>query len=203
VTDNAANSPQTVTLTGTGADVAIASTSTGLSATPGGSTTASIQISSAGGFSGTVNLTCSVAYLGTGTPQNAPTCSLNPAQASVSSGTPATATLTVNTTGSGGSARLNNEWLHLGGRALATLFLFIGLPRRRWRKLGLLLFVFGAITTGAAIGCSGGSSTAGTGGSQTPSSPGTTTGNYRVTVTATNGTASAETMSITIPLTVQ
>ena len=43
-----------------------------------------IQISPSGGFTGTVNLTCAVTYMGTGTASAAPTCSLNPTQVQVS-----------------------------------------------------------------------------------------------------------------------
>lgn len=202
LSDNASNSPQTVSLSGTGADVSIATTSTGMTVASGSSSaTASIQVGSAGSFSGMVNLTCSVAYQGSGTAQDSPTCSLNPAQEQVSSGTPVSAILTVNTTPSGGSARLNHPWLPFGGGALAALFFFVGLPRRRWKKLGLLILLTG-ITTGATLGCGGGSSTTASGGG-TPANPGTTAGNYMVTVTATSASGATETTSLTIPLSVQ
>lgn len=205
ITDSAANSPQTVSLNGMGSDVAASVNPTSLTiASAGGSATAQFQVSSVGGFSGAVNLTCSVAYQGTGTPQDAPTCSLNPTQAQVSSSAPATATLTVNSTAAtGSSARLNGDWLPFGGSALAALFLFIGLPRRRWRRLGLLIALV-ALSLGIAIGCGGGSSSSsGTSGGSTSSNPGTTTGNYQVTVTATSASTASETMSINIPLSVQ
>jgi hypothetical protein len=201
LTDNASNSPQTVSLSGSGADVSIATTSTGMTVNSvGGSATASVQVSSAGSFSGMVNLTCSVAYQGSGTAQDPPTCSLSPAQQQVSSGTPVSATLTVNTTPSSGSARLNHPWLPFGGGVLAALFWVVGLPRRRWRKLGLLIVLAG-ITAGATLGCGGGSST--TAGSGTPANPGTTSGSYMVTVTATSASDATEAMSVTIPLSVQ
>lgn len=201
ITDNAPDSPQTVSLSGAGADVSIATTSTGMTVSSGGSSaTASVQVSSSGSFSGNVNLTCSVAYQGSGTAQDPPTCSLNPTQEQVSSGAPVSATLTVNTTASSGSARLDHPWLPFGGGALAALLFFGGLPRRRWRKLGLLIVLAG-ITVGATLGCGGGSMT--TTGSGTPANPGTTAGSYMVTVTATSASNATETMSVTIPLSVQ
>lgn len=202
ITDNANNSPQTIALSGSGSNVAVSTTSTGMTASAGGSATASLQVSSAGSFSGTVNLTCSVGYQGSGTPQNPPTCSLNPAQEQIASGSSATTTLTVNTTAAS-SARLSIPWLPFGGGALAALCLFIGVPRRRWYKLGLLI-ALALITAGATFGCGAGNSTTSTsGGGGGPTNPGTTSGSYVVTVTATSTTDSAQTVSVTIPLSVQ
>src|SRR6185437_14404016 len=104
--DNASGSPHTVSLSGTGASVSITppSGNTGLLiSSPGGTTTATLQIGSAGGFSGTVNLTCAVTYAGTGTPSDPPTCSLNPAQTTVTAGVTGNVTLTVNTTAATGA----------------------------------------------------------------------------------------------------
>src|SRR5271170_2834399 len=99
ITDNAGNSPQTVVLNGTGSSVTVTSSSTSLIiSSTGGSATASIQLSSVGGFSGTVDLACKVAYEGTGTPTDAPTCTLNPAQEQVIGDSPASTTLIVSTT---------------------------------------------------------------------------------------------------------
>jgi len=202
VTDNASGSPQTISLNGSGSDVNITSTSTGITiSSAGGSATVPVQIASQGSFSGAVNLTCSVAYLGGGSAQDMPTCSLSPAQTQLASGGSANATLTIDTTASSGSARLIENWLHTGGGALAALFFFAGLRRRNWRKLGLFV-ALAIITTGLSIGCSGGSSTAG-GGSGGSTNSGTTAGNYTVKVTATSAADSSETVSLTIPFSVQ
>ncbi len=196
ITDNASGSPQTVSLSGTGSTVTESSSPNSLTiSSAGGSATDTIQLSSAGGFSGTVNLSCSVAYKGSGTASDAPTCTLNPTQAQISSGSSSSTTLTVSTTASS-SARLNNPFLPLGGGALAAVLIFVGVPRRRWRGLSLVV-ILGMAIAGMCIGCGG---SGGSSGNNPPANPGTTTGNYSVTVTATSGTMTA---SVSIPLTVQ
>lgn len=196
ITDNASGSPQTVALSGTGASVSITppSGTTGLSiSSSGGSATATLQIGSAGGFSGTVNLTCSVAYQGSGTPNDPPTCSVSPTQATVAAGGSTNVTLTVNTTASM-SAMLRPFG---GGTALAAVVLLFLVPRRRWRGLALML-VLGIATATALTACGGGNSASG--GSTSPSNPGTSAGNYSVTVMAASGT---DTAKISLPLSVQ
>ncbi len=197
VTDNASSSPQTVALSGGGEAFSVAASSPGLTITSaGGSATASIQLSSVDGYSGTVNLTCTVAYQGSGTPTDPPSCSLSPAQAQVTSTTPASSTLTVSTTAATASAAPGHEW-ETSGVALATMIFLGFLPRRRWRGRMVLFLLFLAMI-GGAIGCGGGTSG---GGSSTPQpNPGTTTGSYQVVVTATSGTVVTST---TISLSLQ
>jgi hypothetical protein len=195
IADNATGAPQTVALDGTGSGVSLSTTSTALTiASVGGSATANVHFSSAGGFSGTLNLSCSVSYQGTGTPSDAPTCSLNPAQSQVSSGTPATATLTVNTTAASAKTGMDLKWLGGTEVALGALLLFGFKPRRNWSRLGMLA-VLALVVTSAIAGCGSKSTTV-----TAPTNPGTTTGSYKVTVTATNGTM---TSSISVPLSVQ
>ena len=148
-----------------------------------------IQIAPVAGFSGTVSLTCNVTYTGAGTASNAPTCSLNPSQVQVTSGTTATTTLTVSTTAAVGSAKPNSLWPS-SGVAFATLFLIGFLPRRRWKGAALLVIL--AIVAACTV--------SGCGGSPAPSNPGTTIGGYQVVVTATSASLTATT---TIPLTLQ
>ncbi|HEV2133117.1 MAG TPA: choice-of-anchor tandem repeat GloVer-containing protein [Terracidiphilus sp.] len=193
ITDNASGSPQTIALSGSGSAVSVSSSTTSLSiSSQGGSATATIQLSAAGGFSGTVNLACAVAYQGSGTATDAPACTINPAQQQVSGTGADSSTLTVNTTASGSATLENHPFLPFGGGALAALLIFTGMPRKRLRNLGLLV-ILAIVVIGGAVGCGGSSSTTG-------SNPGTTTGSYKVTVIATSGTVSA---SMTIPLTVQ
>jgi hypothetical protein len=197
ITDNASGSPQTVALSGGGTAVAISSSSTGLTiVSAGGSATATIQVSSVNGFTGTVSLTCAVAYQAQGTPNSPPTCALNPSQAQLSGSSPASATLTVSTTAASASAA--HDWpFHNSGFALAGLALVCLLPRRRWRR-GVLLAALCLVCANGVIGC-GGSQSANTS-SSAPSHLGTTTGNYQVVVTANSGII---TVSTTIPLTLQ
>ena len=71
---------------GTAPSFQVAAASTGLTiSTPGSSATSDIQVSSVDGFVGTVNLTCTVKYQGTGTATLPPTCSLSPAQQVIAS----------------------------------------------------------------------------------------------------------------------
>ncbi len=194
ITDNAPASPQSIALSGTGSTVTVTATnSSGITiGSAGGSGTAILQIGSAGGFSGTVNLTCTVAYQGTGTANDPPSCSLNPTQEQVSAGSPASVTLTVTTTGAGSAMLLRSLG---GGTALAGIVCVLLVPRRRWRGLALILTLGFAAISITACGGSGSSS----GGSGTQAS-GTTTGNYSVTVTAASG---KDTASATVPLSVQ
>lgn len=194
VTDNASGSPQAITLTGTGSTVDVSSTPSSLSiSSGGGSASASVQLSAAGGFSGTVNLACAVTYQGSGAANDAPTCSLNPGTEQVSGAGPVTTTLTVSTTAAN-SARSGNPFLRYGGETLAALLLIFVTPRRRRSALWMVALLC-AIFAGFTIGCGGGSSSGGSSGN-----PGTTTGNYTVTITATSGVVSA---TLSIPLSVQ
>jgi sugar lactone lactonase YvrE len=197
ITDNAADGPQMVALSGEGATVAVSSSSTGLTVTTaGGTTTAPIQVASVSGFTGTVNLKCAVSYLGAGTPNDLPTCSLNPASAQFtgSSSASTSSTLTVTTTAASMSAANLSE----GGNAAAALaaLFFLGLlPRRRWRERVLIAALCLVVST-VVLGCGGGNSP-NSGGS---SNAGTSAGSYQVMVTATSGTV---TSTATIPLSVQ
>jgi hypothetical protein len=197
ITDNASGSPQTVSLSGGGETVSVSSSSTGLTITsPGGSSTATIQLLPQGGFKGIINLTCAVSYQGQGTPNSPPTCSLSPSQAQVTGTSSVSSTLTVSTTAASATAALDRQWRGTGFALAALIFLGV-LPRRRWRG-GLLAAALCLIVIGGVIGCSGSN---GGGTNSTPPSPsGTTTGNYQVMVTATSGTATAST---TIPLSLQ
>jgi hypothetical protein len=209
ITDNAGGSPQTVALAGTGTSVALAPSTTSLTInSPGSSATDAITISSAQGFSGTVNLTCAVTSQVSGNINNPPTCSINPASGQVTADSALTATLTVSTTGSGSSSQVagidprqtrtggqggSRRGLLPAGISFAAL-LFVGcLPRRRWREMGLVvLLALGLGCAFTAVGCGGSSSK--------PTNTGTTTGSYQVVVTASSGTVTA---SSTINLTVQ
>jgi hypothetical protein len=194
LTDSAGNSPQTVSLGGTGEGLAVTPAAASLTiSSPGGTATDTLQISGVNGFSGTVGLTCAVTYQGTGTANDPPTCSISPAQAQLAVGATLTATLTVNTTGATTSSMHDLRW-GSSGIALAALSFFL-LPRRRWSG-GLLFAFLGLAILGSVIGCSGG------GGSQSTATTnlGTATGNYKVVVTAASGSTS---MPTTINLTMQ
>jgi len=145
-----------------------------------------LTINPAGGFTGTVQLSCAVS--GGTSSSAAPTCVV-PATVSVAGSSPVNATLTVNTTAastaqSAREGRLFGE--RMGGLALGCLLLLIVPRRRAWAALGLVVLAAGSLVV---IGC-GGSSSSGTG---TGGSTGTPAGSYTVTVTAASGSITTTT----------
>ena len=192
LTDDAIGSPQEVGLSGVESSIAVSASAASLAiASAGTSATDTIQISSVQGFAGTVALTCVVTYKGSGIANDSPVCSVTPQQGQLSSKTPSTATLTVTTV-----AAKNSRLALSFGKIFAAVFLFVLVPRRRW-KFVVTLFVIGITFSLSVIGCGGSGST---GGTTTPSDPGTTTGSYQVVVNATSATVTAST---TISLTLQ
>jgi subtilase family serine protease len=201
IADNASNSPQTVSLTGTGLEIGsytlAASTPAAVTAGSSGMSTITATPGSGSGYTSTgIVLTCSVATITGG--HDTPTCSAGAAIV-VTAGA-ATSTVTVNTTapstlarkGSGAISQLKTKgWLEAGGAALACVLL-CGIPARRryWRSLlGALIFM---AALGALSGCGGGG-----GGTVTQTDPGTTAGPYTVTVTGTDAASVVVTTTFT------
>jgi len=169
------------------------SNSGGITVAPGATSanTSTITITPAGGFTGMVSLSCSIAPTAATDPA---TCSI-PASVSVSGVT--TAALSIGTTAATTalSKPRNLFWPTAGGAALA-LVVFFGIParRRNWPAMLGLLVLFVSI---GAIGCGGGSSSGGGGGGGGGNS-GTTAGTYTVTVTGTSGTIAPQTTTVTL-----
>jgi hypothetical protein len=191
VSDNAPNSPQSLTLNGTGVDFAITPTSpTSVTVTPGQAANYDVSISQESGFNQEVALTCS------GVPPQS-TCTVSPSSVTLDGSDSAPAAIAVVTAGS--SAALNTP---LGGSrthlllALAMLggvFGFLAMPRtvkaQRKRRTQLLGGVFMLCLVSVALmmpGCGGGSGGGTSGGGGTP------TGTYNVTVTGTFSSGSAK-----------
>jgi hypothetical protein len=155
---------------------------------PGESSTAGIGVSSQGGFSGSVNVTCSITGTN-GADQNVPTCSANPTAITVTAVQAASSTITIKTvgpiTGQLGYPG-NGLFQKIAGAALACV-LCLGVPaaRRRWASLlalALCLVAFCSIP-----GCGGGSgsgSSSSTGGGSSSAAPQTTADTYTVTIHA-------------------
>lgn len=172
---------------------------TALTLAPGGSANASVAIVPENGFTGTVNLTCTVIP-----PSGAidtPTCSI-PSSQTITGTTSANITIGIATTGAtvvrnarptgprGHSAR------RTGGAILACLGLLIGNFARRNRKymqlvVVLLLFAF------PLAACGGGAAASGT---TTTTIPGTSAGNYVVTITGTASGLTAVTTQIVVTI---
>jgi subtilase family serine protease len=160
---------------------------TTLSLSPGQTGTSTVTVSSSGGFSGAVSLSCA--------PSSATsevTCSMSPGSVTLSAGSSANSTLSIVTTaphtikGNSTSELQTNGF----GRLAESFAMLIGakllvgpLRKRRWKMLlGLTLIAFLL----ASFGCGGGSSSSS---SSNPTDPGTPAGAYQVTVTSTAGVA--------------
>ena len=187
ITDNAAGSPQSLALSGTGADFSLSASPTSASVTAGQSATYTLTVTPTGGFNQAVALTCS------GAPALAK-CSISPSSVTLNGTSPSTATVTVTTTapsmvppqlqppppGSGLQIRL--PWLALLA-AMATLAALAAKRRRRvsWLVPALALLLFMVL-----LGCAAGSA-------------GTPKGSSTLTLTGTSGSLSHNT---TVTLTV-
>ncbi len=165
-----------------------------ISIEPGATTgnTATISVTPSNGFTGTVNLACSISPTAASDPA---TCSLSPSSVTLSGGTAQTSTLTINTTAATSSSNqgIRQFWPKAGGTALA-LTLLIWFPRRKrnWLAMSGLLFLFVLVN---AVGCGGGASSGGGGGGGNAS---TTPGTYTVTVTGTSGSLTVTLGTVTL-----
>jgi len=166
---------------------------------PGAATgnTYSVMATSVNSYTGTVALTCLVAYTGSGTASDLPTCSLAPTSLTLAANATATSVATITTTAAHATRTGTTAKLALGaGGVLACLLVFLPLGARKGRRrlsLFLALLVLLAIGSGLS-GCGGGGSTP-----AAPGDPGTTIGSYTVTVT---GTVSSVSTPTTFTLTV-
>lgn len=170
---------------------AVGGGSASISIAPGATTgnTAAITVTPSGGFTGTVNLTCSISPVAANDP---PGCSLSPASVTITGTGAQNSTLTITSTASTVSEnQLKRLLWPVTGTALA-LVLMIGVPRRR-RGLLTMLGVLALSTAVGAIGC-GGSGGSHSGGGNS----GTTAGTYTVTVTGTSGSVTGTVGTITL-----
>ena len=181
LTDTAANSPQLVSLTGSGIDFSMPSSGGTASVAAGATASYQMSISPVGGtFSSAVALVCE------GVPAFS-TCTLNPT--SITPGAnPATVAVSIKTTGTASRSAVGNArgplvvWLVLApGFGLFGLFLMGTRRGRRHASLYLLLMVLAAMLV--LPGCSGVSK------STTPPPTGNSTppGTYTVLVIGTSG----------------
>ena len=163
----------------------------------GSSLTTSVAVDPGGGFTGAVNLTCSVAGKKTND-QNIPTCGFNPAQVNITDPKAAVETLlTVNTTAQTSNAvKVSHvRWVRSPNAIALGALVLCMLPIRRFRRrflliAAMLLFVGGFSSCGGgSIGGSGG----GSGGGNTIQ--GTTPDTYVISfraVDAATGTVTAQ-----------
>ena len=181
--------PPSFTVGGTAVTISAPGTTTG--------NTSTITVTPAGGFTGSVTLTATLASSPSGA-QYLPTFSFGTSSpVSVTAAGPATATLTVSTTAptTGAlrpAARPGAPWYPMGETALAGILLVGFRARRRgWRVIAGSLLLLVAFLS-ALLACGGGGSSGTTTPPPTPT-PGTTAGTYSVTVTDTSAGTSATT----------
>jgi sugar lactone lactonase YvrE len=169
---------------------------------PGGTAIANAVLAAGSTYSGSMALTCSLTTTPSGA-QSLPTCSLNPASVTITSGGGGTTVLTVKTTAATVGALVRpsrlNPWAIGGGEAVMAGMLMLGLPLRCRRKMSLLVLLM-VIIASAAIGCGGGGNRSI---SSTPGLPATTAGSYTITVTGTDSANSKITASANVTITVQ
>jgi hypothetical protein len=189
---------------GTGQTIALsfnASTPSTATSNGGSMTTTPVLVTPGGGFTGGVNLTCSVTGTNPGD-VNIPKCSFNPGTVTITNTQAVQSTLTVTTTTAGttdaADASGSGVWSAVRGGTMIACVLLFGIPGRR-RSLALLRVVLCAAAMGGALGgmmgCGGSGSIGSTSTTTSNAANGTTPDNYTVTfraVDAKTGTLTAQ-----------
>jgi hypothetical protein len=169
-------------------------------AAPGGSSNATVTIPPAPGFSGTVDLSCSVSYNGQGTANDPPTCKLGATQLNITAPDSGSTTLTVSTTApqqaTASPVGRGSRTRPLGSVILVLLLPLTTARRRRAQVRALVVMMIVLASLALLPSCGGGSSGGGGGGMV----GGTTVGNYTIAITAASGGYST---NVSVPLAVQ
>ena len=182
ITDNATDSPQTVTLTGSGLDFSMTpGAAASATVTAGQTASYSIAVAPAGGFAQSVALSCSGGPAGS-------TCAVSPSMIALSGGAAQTAMVTVTTVARGSVLPIESDWPRSNYFrtpmivTLAGMLLMMVVASLVWRReqslVGARVVGFVALL---ALGMTLTSCGAGSGGGGGGSSP--LAGTYTVTVT--------------------
>jgi len=184
IADNAASSPQAISLSGTGVAAVTIGTPSGSSTSAtissGGTATYNLSLTGATGYSGTVGLTC------TGAPQYA-SCTISPSTLSLTSGSSGTFTVTVTTTSTQAAIAQQKSTITLAGFGLFSLIGFSWMMRVRRKLFSLCIVFLGTAMLAFAVGGCGG----GAGATTSPVTYKTPAGTYTLVITAASGKASA------------
>ena len=196
LTDNAADSPQTIPITGVAQDFALSSNPTTATVAAGGTANYTVSISPQGGFNQAVSLTCSLPPTLTYS-----TCAVSPMTVTSDATNAVTTMIRISTTAPTEAAPRQlplSPWANRYGPLLALFALLVleALRIRRQKPEGLsgpvICRHFGVVLAAALlafllIACGGG-------GSGVTHSPGTPAGNYTITFTGAD-TQSTPTLS--------
>ena len=170
-------SPQSPFLIGTQTGGSMSST-----VTAGSTATYELTITPAGGYSGTVNLSCS------SLPANA-SCTFNPSSLALAGGTAANFMLSVATESTETAAVV-----HTAGLGVVLAGLLFLMPLKQNRKVTIILICLGAALLIASVSACGGSSSA----SSNPQSAKVSPGTYTIQVVASDASGNQLTQNITL-----
>jgi len=185
LTDNAPDSPQTVSLGGSGSDFALKSTPASGSIVAGASATFTVTVTPSFGFNAAVSISC------TGAPAAA-TCAASPSSVTPDGTDPVTTTVIITTTARTMSPPGRTPWPRLPGfkaapiawtvMFVALLAMAILMARSRRPRWALAVLPLALLAMLAVAACGGGSGYA--------NPTGTPAGNYTITVAGTSGSLS-------------
>ncbi|HEV2378875.1 MAG TPA: SBBP repeat-containing protein [Terriglobia bacterium] len=195
IADSAPGSPQTVALSGTGADFSVTATPATATVNPGGSTSYTVTVAPIGGFAGTVTLTC------TGQPTYG-TCTIpSPGTVTLDGTSNTQMKFTVTTLAPAAAPHGFGRFLPPTSRMpwvialLAGMLSLLVLARARGRR-ALILFAATLLMAAFWASCSGGPAS---GNQNNPANNGTPPGTYTMTITgAAQGLGNSTTVAVKV-----
>jgi hypothetical protein len=200
VADSAANSPQSIPLTGVGStapNYTVSANPTSVTVNPGSAANYVITITPLNGYDGTVTINCA-SSLPSGVTCNTPTIAPGKTQATLTVSTAGPSAAMVATPDVNSRQGASNLWASLSGVGLVGMILAGDWKKRNRRGMGIMLGILAVVMILALVGCGGGSISGGGGGGG-----GTPAGTYplQVVATGTAGTNQGSTAPHRVPVT--
>jgi len=200
VADSAANSPQSIPLTGVGStapNYTVSANPTSVTVNPGSAANYVITITPLNGYDGTVTINCP-SSLPSGVTCNTPTIAPGKTQATLTVSTAGPSAAMVATPDVNSRQGASNLWASLSGVGLVGMILAGDWKKRNRRGMGIMLGILAVVMILALVGCGGGSISGGGGGGG-----GTPAGTYplHVVATGTAGTNQGSTAPHPVPVT--